>query len=47
MSNFAQDMGVKHAWGLTLTQWNQLSESQRRYCRWNVTQAPNFQEITQ
>ena len=44
MTNFAQDMAVKHAWGLTLTQWDELSDDQRRYCRWNVTQAPNFQE---
>jgi hypothetical protein len=44
MSNFAQDMAVKTAWGFTLPQWNRLPERDRAYYRDNVTTAPNFQE---
>lgn len=39
MSNFAGDMAVKHAWGLTLTQWQAMTDAERRYCRENVAQA--------
>lgn len=44
MTNFAQDMAVKQAWGLTLHQWNQAPERDRRYWREQVTAAPNFKE---
>jgi hypothetical protein len=44
MSNFAQDMAVKAAWGLSLPQWNQLRETDRAYYRQMVTTAPHFQE---
>jgi hypothetical protein len=44
MSNFAQDMVIKHAWGLTLDQWNRLSPRDRADLRDRITQAPNFQE---
>jgi hypothetical protein len=44
MTNFAQDMAVKQAWGLTLTQWNRASEKDRRYYRENVTDAEHFQD---
>jgi hypothetical protein len=44
MSNFAQDMRVKTAWGFTLTHWNTLREHERAYYREYVTTAPNFQE---
>jgi hypothetical protein len=44
VTNFAQDMAVKQAWGLTLTQWNRLPEQGRAYYRQMVTTAPNFQE---
>jgi hypothetical protein len=43
MSNFAQDMAVKTAWGLTLTQWNNASDRDRAYWRDMVTNAPHFQ----
>lgn len=46
MSNFAQDMQVKQAWGKTLDEWNRATEKQRRHWRDNVTTAPNFQEGT-
>lgn len=45
MSAFTEDMAVKAAWGLDLNEWNQLTEDQRRYCRWNVAHAPHFQEV--
>jgi hypothetical protein len=45
MSNFAQDMVVKTAWGYTLPQWERLSPKQQAYCRENVTTAPNFEVI--
>jgi hypothetical protein len=38
------DMAIKTVWGLTLTEWNRLTEAQRRYCREHVATAPNFQE---
>jgi hypothetical protein len=44
MTNFAADMAVKTAHGLTLTQWNRLTEDQRRDLRDTVTQAEHFQE---
>lgn len=44
MSNFAADMAVKAAWGLTLTQWDRAPEKDRRYWRENLTTAPYFQE---
>jgi hypothetical protein len=44
MSNFSADMKVKAAHGLTLTQWNRLTEKQRRDLRDTVTTAPHFQE---
>lgn len=46
MTNFAQDMAVKQAWGLTLHQWNQARETDRRYWRENLTTAPNFKDNT-
>jgi hypothetical protein len=47
VSNFAGDMVVKHAHGLTLTQWNNLSDRERAVLRDTVTQAPHFQETNQ
>lgn len=45
MSNFAQDMRVKAAWGIkTLTEWNQAPEKQRAYWRDNLTNAPYFNQ---
>jgi hypothetical protein len=44
MTNFAADMAVKAAHGLTLTQWNRLTEQERRHLRDTVTTAPHFQE---
>jgi hypothetical protein len=44
VSSFAQDMAVKTAWGLTLTQWDRAPETDRRYYREHVTDAPHFQE---
>ena len=44
MSNFAQDMKVKAAWGFTLTDWNRLNPNQLSYYRENVTTAPYFEE---
>jgi hypothetical protein len=44
MSNFSADMKVKAAHGLTLTQWNRLSEAERREKRDTVATAPHFQE---
>jgi hypothetical protein len=43
VTNFAQDMQVKTAWGLTLDQWNQATDRDRAYWRDRVTQAPHFQ----
>jgi hypothetical protein len=45
MSSFKEDMVVKTAWGLSLTQWDRLSPQQQAYCRENVTTAPNFEAI--
>lgn len=42
MSAFSQDMKVKAAWGLTLLQWNLLSEAERRDRRDRVTEADHF-----
>ncbi|CAH0255834.1 hypothetical protein SRABI83_03241 [Arthrobacter sp. Bi83] len=44
MSNFAQDMAVKTAWGLSLTQWDRATETQRRHWRDMVTTAPHFNQ---
>lgn len=44
MTNFAADMAVKKAHGLTLTEWNRLSEKERARLRDTVTTAPYFQE---
>lgn len=44
MSNFAQDMRIKTAWGMTLTQWNRLSTTDRKYYRENLTSAPYFED---
>lgn len=44
VTNFAQDMAVKQAWGLTLHQWNQARETDRRYWREHLTTAPNFKD---
>lgn len=33
------DLIVKTAWGLTLTQWQNLTDDQRRYYRDNVAHA--------
>ena len=44
MTNFSADMAVKQAHGLSLTQWNRLSEKERRDLRDTVTTAPHFQE---
>jgi hypothetical protein len=47
MTNFAQDMQIKTAWGLTLQQWNNASDRDRAYWRDMVTNAPHFQAGTQ
>jgi hypothetical protein len=47
MSNFAQDMAVKTAWGLSLTEWNRLSEHERRDRRDRVTEADHFNQENQ
>lgn len=47
VSNFAQDMAVKQAWGLTLTEWNRLSEHDRRDRRDRVTEADHFNQENQ
>jgi hypothetical protein len=44
MTNFTADMAVKTAHGLSLTEWNRLSEAERREKRDTVTTAPYFQE---
>jgi hypothetical protein len=46
MSNFAQDMAIKHAWGLTLDQWERATDKERRDMRDRVTQAPHFQGVS-
>ena len=38
------DIITAHAWGLTLTQWNSLTDFERAECRRNITTAPRFQE---
>jgi hypothetical protein len=43
MTNFAQDMQIKTAWGLTLTQWERATDKDRAYWREYVTNAPHFQ----
>lgn len=44
MSNFAQDMRVKDAFGLSLPQWNAKTDDERREMRENVTTAPYFNQ---
>jgi hypothetical protein len=44
VTNFAQDMQIKTAWGLTLDQWERATDKERRDMRDRVTQAPYFQE---
>lgn len=38
------DADTAHAWGLTLTQWDDAPERDRAYWRENVTHAPNFNQ---
>jgi hypothetical protein len=33
------DLHVKTAWKLSLTEWQALTDAERRYCRENVAQA--------
>lgn len=44
MSNFSQDMRVKAAYRMSLTEWNRLTESERREKREHVTSAPYFED---
>jgi hypothetical protein len=43
MNNFAADMEIKTAHGLTLTEWNALTDVQRAELRDTVTDAPYFE----
>lgn len=41
-----KDAAIKTVWGLTLTEWNALSDDQRRWCRDHVATAQHNQEGT-
>jgi hypothetical protein len=36
------DIQTAYAWGLTLADWNSLTDFERAECRRNVTTAPRF-----
>lgn len=40
------DAAIKTVWGLNLTEWNNLTDDQRRYCRDNVATAQHHEEGT-
>ena len=37
------DILTAYCWGLTLTQWNSLTDFERAECRRNITTAPRFE----
>ena len=36
------DILISHMWGLTLTQWDALTDHERAECRRTITAAPKF-----